>query len=141
MAGATTRDCLLSLVERKTGFLLLGKLADHAAATYTARCLLLLRTGHHPVRTITADNGSELTSYRRIEEEIGAAFYFATPYHAWERGTNANTNGLIRQFAPKRRSLAGLAQRDRTRIAQRLNSRPRKRLRYQTPKACYRREA
>lgn len=141
VAGATTRDCLLSLVERKTGFLLLGKLADHTAASFTARCLHLLGTGHHPVRTITADNGSELAGYRRIEKETGAAFYFATPYHAWERGTNENTNGLIRQFAPKRRSLAGLTQRDCTRIAQRLNSRPRKRLGYQTPEECYRKEA
>ena len=141
VAGGTTRDCLLSLVERKTGYLLLGKLADHTAATFTARCLQLLGTGYHPVRTITADKGSELAGHREIEREIRAAFYFATPYHAWERGTNENTNGLIRQFAPKRQSLAGLTQRDCTRIAQRLNSRPRKRLGYQTPEECYRREA
>lgn len=141
MAGGRTRDCLLSLVERKTGYLLLGKLADHTAATFTARCLRLLGTGEHPVRTITADNGNEPAGYRRIEEATGAASYFATPNHAWEPGTNEHTNGLIRQFAPKRQSLAGLTQRDCTRIAQRLNSRPRKRLGYQTPEECYRRKA
>ena len=137
VAGARTRDCLVSVVERKTGYLLLGKLADHTAAAFTARSFRLLRGQRHQVRTITADNGSELSGYRTIERRTGARFYFATPYHAWERGTNENTNGLIRQYAPKRQSLAGLTQRDCTRIARQLNTRPRKRLGYRTPEECY----
>jgi IS30 family transposase len=137
VVGGTSRDGLLSLVERKTGYLLLGKLADRTAATFTARTLQLLRRGLHRAQTITADNGSELVGYRTIERRTGTRFYFATPYHAWERGINENTNGLIRQYAPKRQSLAGLTQHDCTRIARHLNHRPRKRLGYRTPEECY----
>ena len=64
-------------------------------------------------------------------------FYFATPHHAWERGTNENTNGLIRQYLPKRTSLAKTTQADCDRIAKMLNARPRKRLGYKTPEECY----
>ena len=64
-------------------------------------------------------------------------FYFATPHHAWERGTNENTNGLIRQYLPKGQSMARLIQHGCNRIAAQLNTRPRKRLGYRTPKECY----
>lgn len=93
------------------------------------------------MRTITADNGSALSGYRTIEQEVGAVPYFATTYHAWERGTNENTHGLTRQSAPKRQRLAGLTQWGCTLIAERLNTRPRKRLGYQSPEECYPREA
>ena len=66
----------------------------------------------------------------------GVTFYFATPYHSWERGTNENLNGLLRQYLPKRTSLAGLTQRDCDAIAHCLNTRPRKRLGYRTPEEC-----
>ena len=66
-----------------------------------------------------------------------AAVYFATPHHAWERGTNENTNGLVRQYLPKRVSMATLTQPDCDAIARRLNRRPRKRLGYRTPEECY----
>ena len=137
MVGSHTADGLVSLVERKIGYLLLGKLADRRAATFTRRTLQLLMGRPHRVHTITAYNGGELAGYRYIEQRTRSRFYFATPYHAWERGTNENTNGLIRQFAPKGTSLAGLTQRDCTRIAQRLNTRPRKRLGYRTPEEVY----
>ncbi|MGA8753532.1 IS30 family transposase, partial [Candidatus Deferrimicrobium sp.] len=126
-----------SLVERKTGYLVLGKLATHTAAAFTERATRLIRAQPRPVRTVTADNGTELTGYRTIEQRTGARFYFARPYHAWERGTNENTNGLIREYLPKRRSMAALTQRDCTRIARQLNQRPRKRLGYRTPEECY----
>jgi hypothetical protein len=66
-----------------------------------------------------------------------ARFYFAAPYHSWERGTNENTNGLIRQYLPKRTSMASITQRDCTQIARKLNRRPRKRLGFRTPEECY----
>ena len=137
VAGGRGPDGLLSLVERKSGDLLLGKLADRRAPTFAARSIALLAPAGHRVYTITADNGSELAGYRRIERATGATFYFAAPYHAWERGTNENTNGLIRQYAPKGHRLAGLTQRDCTRIATHLNRRPRKRLGYRTPEEVY----
>jgi len=89
------------------------------------------------VRTITVDNGTEFHSYAALERVIAARFYFATPHHAWERGTNENTNGLLRQYLPKRASMAQLTQHDCNRIAAKLNARPRKRLDYRTPEECY----
>ena len=62
------------------------------------------------VATVTADNGTEFHSYPEIEAETGALFYFATPHHSWERGTNENTNGLLRQYLPKRKSMAQFTQ-------------------------------
>lgn len=64
-------------------------------------------------------------------------FCFATPCHSWERGTNENTNGLIRQYLPKGRSMAHITQADLDAIAAKLNSRPRKRLGYKTPEECH----
>lgn len=135
--GQGSRACVLSLVERKSGYAILGALANHTAPVFTKRAIGLIRQQPRPVRTITADNGVELTDWRTIEERTGAMMYFATPYHAWERGTNENTNGLIREFLPKRSNLARLTQRDCTRIARQLNQRPRKRLGFRTPEECY----
>jgi transposase, IS30 family len=135
--GQGSPDCLLTMVERVTGFTLVGKLPDRTAAAVNACVIRLIRAQPHRVRTITADNGSELAGYRVIEERTGTRFFFALPYHAWQRGTSENTNGLIRQYARKGQSLASLTQRDCTRIARKLNTRPRKRHGYRTPEACY----
>jgi IS30 family transposase len=86
---------------------------------------------------VTRAPGAELSKWRQIEARTGATFFFATPYHACERGTNENTNGLIRAFLPKRTKLARLTQRDCNPIARQLNRRPRKRLGFRTPGACY----
>jgi len=81
--------------------------------------------------------GTEFHEYTALERATAARFYFATPHHAWERGTNENTNGLLRQYLPKRQSMAHLTQHDCNRIAAKLNRRPRKRLGYRTPEECY----
>jgi len=93
----------------------------------------------HPqrFRTITADNGTEFHDYASIEQATGTAFYFATPHHSWERGTNENTNGLIRQYVPKGTSMANLSQQRCNAIARALNNRPRKRLGFKTPQECF----
>jgi IS30 family transposase len=129
--------CILSLVERKTGYVVIGKLRARTTAEVNRRAARLIRAQPHPVRTITADNGTEFHAYAALERTTQARFYFATPHHAWEPGTNENTNGLIRQYLPKRHSMARLTQRDCTRIAAQLNRRPRKRLGYRTPEECY----
>jgi IS30 family transposase len=131
------RNSVLTLVERATGFTMMGKLERHCAAHATARCVELVKRHPGRVLTITADNGSEFHSYRLIEEATGVEFFFATPHHAWERGTNENTNGLIRQYLPKRTSQAHVTQADCDAIAAKLNSRPRKRLGYKTPEECH----
>jgi len=131
------RNSVLTLVERATGYTVIGKLERHCAADTVARCVELIEREAGRVSTITADNGTEFHSYRQIEAATGVEFYFATPHHSWERGTNENTNGLIRQYLPKRTSQARVTQDDCDRIAAKLNSRPRKRLGYRTPEECY----
>jgi transposase, IS30 family len=138
MLGASQAGpCVLSLVERKTGYLLLGQLDAHTSAAVNPRAQCLIAAQPHPVRTITVDNGTEFHDYARLERATATRFYFATPHHAWERGTNENTNGLIRQYLPKRQSMAHLTQHDCNQIAKKLNRRPRKRLGYRTPEECY----
>jgi len=138
MLGASQAGpCVLSLVERKTGYLLLGQLRQRISAAVNARARQLIVAQPHPVRTITVDNGTEFHEYARLERATAVRFYFATPHHAWERGTNENTNGLVRQYLPKRQSMAHLTQHECNRIATKLNRRPRKRLNYRTPEECY----
>ncbi len=129
--------CVLTLVERKTGYVAIGKLHARTTAHVTPRASQLIRRQPRPVRTITADNGTEFHDYATIERRTATRFYFATPHHAWERGTNENTNGLIRQYLPKGQSMARLTQQDCNGIARQLNQRPRKRLGYRTPEECY----
>jgi IS30 family transposase len=131
------RHTILTIVERKTGFVQIGKLARHNAAETSARCVELIQRDRRRFATITADNGSEFHGYTDIEAATGVEFYFATPHHSWERGTNENTNGLIRQYLPKRASMAHETQEHCDAIAAQLNSRPRKRLGYKTPEECY----
>jgi IS30 family transposase len=131
------RHSVVTLVERMTGFVVMGKLERHDAACCAAKVIELVGRERGRVHTITADNGTEFHSYAKVEAATGVTFYFATPHHSWERGTNENTNGLIRQYLPKRTSLAKVTQRDCDRIAASLNSRPRKRLGFQTPEERY----
>ena len=133
VVGKGAPDCVTTLVERKTGYALIGKLSDRTMFSTSQRTKMLLRRVPEQVKTITADNGTEFHDYESVEEATGVKFYFATPYHSWERGSNENFNGLLRQYLPKRTSQAALTQSDCDRIANKLNSRPRKRLGYRTP--------
>lgn len=128
---------LATLVERKSGTVRLGPLRRATVEHLNTRVVRILADEPHPVLTITSDNGVEFHGYKDIERRLGATFYFATPHHAWERGTNENTNGLIRQYLPKGTSLANLTQAHCTKIEHALNHRPRKRLDYRTPYEVY----
>jgi transposase, IS30 family len=131
------REAVVTLVERRTGVVLIGKLPNLSAASLNHRVLQLIRRFEHQhgrsFETLTADNGTEFHSYLELERRAQVTFYFATPYHSWERGTSENTNGLLRQYLPKRCSMAAVSQTDCNAIARRLNNRPRKRLDYETP--------
>jgi IS30 family transposase len=135
--GTGSKDCIVSLVERKTGLLLIGKLKDRTTASLNRRVIRLIQRHKGAFKTITSDNGTEFHDYHRIEERTQATFYFATPYHSWERGSNENANGLVRQYLPKGTGMAGLSQQLCNAIAQKLNTRPRKRLGFKTPLECY----
>jgi len=133
VVGSGSKDCILSLVERLSGCVLIGKLPNRTAAALN-HCLLQFINSHPSLfKTITADNGTEFHGYRDIEQLTGVPIYFATPYHSWERGTNENTNGLIRQYLPKRTSMTAITQNQCTQIAVTLNNRPRKRHGFFTP--------
>ena len=131
------KACLVTVVERKTGLVKIGPI-DRATKELTlARTVKLLWAERPRVKTITADNGTEFHNYRELESILGTRVYFATPHHAWERGTNENTNGLIRQYLPKGINLSGITQRQCDRIAEQLNNRPRLRLGFRTPNEAY----
>ena len=129
--------CIVTLVERKTGFVVIGKLERHTAADLNARLEAMIVRQRRPVRTITADNGTEFHSYKALEQRVSAKFYFATPHHSWERGSNENMNGLIRQYLPKGVSMEHVTQADCDRIAAKINRRPRKWYNWHTPEELY----
>lgn len=135
--GTGSKDCILTLVERKTGLVLIGKLSDRTKESFNQRAVRLIRRHPETFLTVTSDNGTEMHGYERVERLTGAIFYFARPYHAWERGSNENANGLIRQYLPKGQSMAGLSQQQCNAIARKLNARPRKRLGFRTPLECF----
>jgi IS30 family transposase len=137
VVGGGSKDCVVSLVERKTGYALIGKLRDRSMSEMRTRVTALIRKHRHRFKTITADNGTEFHEYAKVERATGVRFYFATPYHSWERGSNENLNGLIRQYLPKRKSMAAITQQDCNAIAKKLNSRPRKRFGFRTPEECF----
>ena len=131
--GGQCSGALVSLVERRSRYTVLGKVASKQAEHVAAVTIELLKphTGH--THTITADNGKEFAHHATISEALDTTVYFAHPYHAWERGLNENTNGLIRQYVPKGMALDTLSDQQVHHIMDRLNHRPRKGLAFQTP--------
>ncbi len=135
--GSDLHHCILTLVERKTGYTIIKKLKARTAAFTTAAALEVLKEHHRKFKTITFDNGTEFHDYARLEAAYPVTCYFATPYHSWERGTNENTNGLIRQYLKKGRSMESVDQTQCDFIANELNTRPRKRHGFKTPRMLY----
>lgn len=106
----------------------------HRTVTAVNRAVLqLVRDSGLPFKTITWDKGTGFHGYKVLEEAAGVRCYFAYTHRPWERDSNENLNGLLRQYFPKRKSLAHVRQRDCDHVTQKLNSRPRKRYGYQAP--------
>jgi IS30 family transposase len=121
-------------VERKARYTVAVKVADKSADSVTKATLEAM--GKLPpakVRTMTFDNGKEFAGFKELECGLGMRSYFARPYHSWERGTNENTNGLLRQFFPKGMDFGAVLETDVDRALELLNNRPRKCLNYRTP--------
>lgn len=131
------KPCVVTLVERATGYVMIGKMRSRTTAELNRSTFALIADAPLPVRTITADNGTEFHGYADLEAATGARFFFANPHHSWERGSSENINGLIRQYLPKKKSMARLSQARCHSIAKRLNTRPRKRYDYRTPQEQY----
>ncbi len=133
MGAANERDCLLTLVERSCGLALVAKLPHRTVTAVNRAALKLIGDSGLPFKTITWDNGTEFHGYKALEEATGIRCYFAYPHHPWQRGSNENFNGLLRQYFPKRRSLGRIRQHHCELITHKLNQRPRKRYGYKTP--------
>lgn len=122
---------LNTLVERKTGLVLISKI-QNGTAKETSRAVIN-RLKSLPRKTLTLDNGTENSGYDEIEQHLHISCYFAHPYHSWERGTNENTNGLIRWYFPKGTDFATIPDIEIEAVEWALNNRPRKRLGWKTP--------
>jgi IS30 family transposase len=129
------RGGLVSLVERKSGYTLLARVENLCAATVRrAAQRRLAPWPAHLLRTMTFDNGKEFAEHKNLAAATGLSIYFAKPYCAWQRGTNENTNGLVRQYLPKGTDLTAYSHHEVAAIQSSLNDRPRKRLGYLTPR-------
>lgn len=137
IVGAHHKGGILSVVERKSKLTRLRKLATKGAAELKANSVALLQPLAARVHTITVDNGKEFCEHEQIAAALQTRIYFAHPYRSWERGLNENTNGLVRQYFPKKSDFAAITNADLKRVAELLNNRPRKTLGYRTPNEVF----
>lgn len=135
--GARHKGAILSFTERKSKLTLLRKLNSKGALEVKRNCIDLLSPCADRVFTITVDNGKEFCDHRDIAAVLQTKIYFAHPYASWERGLNENTNGLIRQYFPKKYDFAKITPEDVNKVAARLNNRPRKTLGFKTPNEVF----
>lgn len=134
VVGAWRRGGAVTLVERKSGYLLIGRTDNLRAATVREATTELYHSTRPALRkTLTLDNGKEFAEHEKLAAEAKLKIYFAEPRSPWQRGCNENVNGLLRQFFPKGTDLAKLPKHRFTKVQQLLNNRPRKRLGYRTP--------
>lgn len=131
--GAAHKGALVTLVERKSGMLFIKKVDFKRADLVSQAMIDLLTPVKQMVATMTYDNGKEFAMHESVNTAIECESFFADPYCSWQRGTNENTNGLIRQYAPKGRHFSTLTDKEVQLIQDRLNHRPRKRLGFKTP--------
>ena len=135
--GANHKGVVMSHVERTSKYTKLAKLPDKNADSVVQACARVLLPLADQIETITYDNGKEFASHAQIATSLAALSYFAKPYHSWERGLNEHTNGLFRQYFPKGSDFSILSDADVQRVEDKLNSRPRKILGYQTPREIF----
>ena len=125
---------LATCVERKTRYVLIARLPGGRAIEFNAAAIRCFRKiPPRGRKTMTTDNGSEFIEHKELGSRLGFKTFFANPYASWERGTNENTNGLIRQYLPKETDMSQVSYQRVAKIAAKLNNRPRKCLGYRTP--------
>jgi transposase, IS30 family len=131
--GKGHSGALVTIVERVTNFTVSQQVEGKTAEAVTKATIALLKPLKDVVHTITADNGKEFAYHEEISQALGTEFYFAHPYSSWERGLNENTNGLLRQYFPKKTDFKKVTQHEVERAVKKLNARPRKLLDFRTP--------
>jgi len=124
---------LVTVVDRKSKFTLIKNVASKRAEEVTKALIDMLLPLKPITKTITSDNGKEFAYHTQVSEALNTSFYFAHPYSSWERGLNEHTNGLIRQYLPKKTDFTQVSKEEIISIQDKLNHRPRKILDYRTP--------
>lgn len=133
LIGAGHQQAIVTLVERKSGYAKLSKVSNKSAALVSQAIESALKPLLARVKTLTVDNGKEFAYHQKVDQALGIQTYFADPYCSWQRGSNENYNGLLRQYIPKKRRLETVTDEELAMIENRLNHRPRKRLGFKTP--------
>lgn len=135
--GAGQSGALLTVNCRSTGKVWIKKLPNKEAAGVRDGLIEILSPYKDRLHTITSDNGREFSLHEKVAERLSCVQYFAKPYHSWERGSNENLNGLIRQYFPKTMEFWSITQKQVKEVADALNNRPRKRYKFYTPNEIY----
>ena len=132
--GRNHKQAIVTINDRATGYLWMKRVPFRTAELVQKATVELLLPIKDLLTTITSDNGKEFANHQRISKELDLDFYFARPYHSWERGANENLNGLIRQYIPKRSDFSQICPNYILEVQEKLNNRPRKRFNYLSPK-------
>lgn len=131
--GKSGKACVVTLVDRKSRYLLIGKAAKRTSSAVTNTLSQLMRLWPGRSLTITPDRGKEFAKVQCLTEELGTPFYFPDPHSSWQRGTNENTNGLLREYLPKGTDIDSITDKQIQAYAEQMNNRPRKCLGWRTP--------
>ena len=134
VVGIGHKSFVMTCVDRMSRYLVAGKMEDKQSKSLNAAMYAAFRKIADDKRqTLTVDNGKEFAGFKELRKQLGLAVYFADPYSSWQRGTNENTNGLLRQFYPKKTDFGKVEKKELAFTVKMLNNRPRKCLNYQTP--------
>ena len=131
--GASHKGAVVTMVERKSGYALMAKVEKKTSELVSSAIVDKLQPMAARVKTLTFDNGKEFAGHAHIDQQLQSTAYFARPFASWERGSNENLNGLLRQYVPKKRAMSTVSDEEIRMIQNRLNNRPRKRLGFKTP--------
>lgn len=131
--GAGHKQAIVTLVERKSGFAVLAHVTRKTSDLVSQAIISGLKPLAHRVKTVTYDNGKEFADHAVVDKALDSTAYFADPFASWQRGSNENFNGLLRQYIPKKRPLSTVTSDELKMIQDRINHRPRKRLGFKTP--------
>ena len=137
VVGKDHKGALLTINDRATGILIMDMVNSKEAKVIEAKTIELLQDLKPLLFTITSDNGKEFANHLEISKSLEIDYYFAKPYHSWERGANENLNGLVRQYFPKKTNFKLITKLEINRVVNILNNRPRKRFGFKTPNEIF----